>query len=164
MSTRRRVIRGKTKYNKDWEAVYPWARCFEKDVYLAQCILCSCTIAIDSMGRSALKSHSDGDKHKTKEKAASKTTFINQSFASSSTNISSSEAPNPATPSTSTVLQFSIPVAIPSCEVTSQSSTLGHLHQPISVSSDSLKSKPLGNTNRMTQYLERESKTKAETI
>lgn len=40
-----------------------------KYVYSAHCVLCSCTISVDTTGRSALKSHANGSKHKQKVKS-----------------------------------------------------------------------------------------------
>lgn len=151
----RRTARGKTKYQKDWEAAYPWAKSAEGDIYSTKCVFCSCTISVDTMGRSALKSHSNGEKHKKNTKAAEGSSplqmWVNSTnkpsiplLTTSSTTTSSSALSLPPGNSNPPQLQLNSAVSNSSTNMPSSSNAK--------------------TTSRMAQYLLNETASKAEAI
>ncbi|CAH0549771.1 unnamed protein product [Brassicogethes aeneus] len=76
----KRTIRGQTLYNKEWETRFPWLESHPQDQYAARCKWCNhCSIAVASMGITAIKSHEKGNKHGRASEAYKKTVpLINQ--------------------------------------------------------------------------------------
>lgn len=105
-------LRGKTKFQLIWTESFPWAQPVEGNPFAAKCKLCLTTIAVDSMGRQALKSHGEGKKHLSREGSSSSSFRIFQFVKRPSTsteNVDDPDDPLPlaAGPSTrSTSLQF----------------------------------------------------------
>lgn len=135
-----------------------------KYVYSAHCVLCSCTIYVDTMGRSALKSHANGSKHKQKVKSTEISSpmdvWINRPTQSTSISLPTSSTTS-STPPTITS-----DGSLPLLAAATSSSPLPLL-QITSVCSSSPTNKPTSSTtttNRMTQYLLNQNITKAVTI
>ena len=66
---------GKTVFNRKWLATYPWVRECKTDRYRAICGLCNKSLDLSKMGESALKSHMAGEKHKSNQSLAGKSTL-----------------------------------------------------------------------------------------
>ena len=62
---------GKCSFNHKWLNMeeYKWVRQFKGDSKKAICIVCNKTIALTSMGESALRSHMRGNKHQVNVKS-----------------------------------------------------------------------------------------------
>ena len=62
---------GKCSFNHKWLTMeeYKWVRQVKGDSKKAICIVCNKTIALTSMGESALRSHMTGSKHQVKVKS-----------------------------------------------------------------------------------------------
>lgn len=92
---RTRALRGKCSYQTDWEKTFSWVKAVPKDIYSAECKLCSKSFNIDSMGRAALVSHAKGAKHILKEQNIAKSAPLDLWVRPSSSSNSSTPFDNP---------------------------------------------------------------------
>lgn len=76
-----RKDRGKTTYLSKWEENYPWVQPHKINRYVALCKVCRTEFSIASMGQQALKSHSEGKKHRELVGSAGNNLTVRSFFA-----------------------------------------------------------------------------------
>lgn len=65
-----RRIRGKISFQPSWTDEFPWVREVKNNRHSAQCAVCRTTFSVETMGRTAIVSHSSGMKHKNNVKSS----------------------------------------------------------------------------------------------
>lgn len=166
---RTRALRGKCSYQTDWEKTFSWVKPVPKDIYSAECKLCSKSFNIDSMGRAALVSHAKGAKHISKEQNIAKSAPLDLWVRPSSSSNSSTLFDNPTFQSTSTEGSNATKTVSPPSTVLPATIHNTPLLSPtiINISSSQSSSSFSSNTSiwkRGNLLFERDEVTKAETL
>ncbi|XP_063221071.1 uncharacterized protein LOC134530286 [Bacillus rossius redtenbacheri] len=151
-----RRIRGRNSFQPQWKEEFPWLQEVDGSNHSARCSVCRTIFSVESMGRTAVVSHSSGNKHKLRLSSSEKSTSLD-TWTTKAGSVHVATAVANAVAEASSVSSLSkLPslglgsTVASSCEV----SQVGHQVKQHTVS-----------TNRgLSSYLKRDEVTRAETL